>query len=35
VNRAVDVGVVVLIKILDGFNYLSGFLRGCGIIKVD
>jgi hypothetical protein len=35
VNRAVDVGVVVFIEVFDGFDYLAGLLRGCGVVKVD
>ena len=30
-----DVGIVILVKVAYGINYLSGFLRGCSIIKVD
>ena len=35
VNCPVNVGVVVLVKVTYGINYLSGFLRGCSVVKVD
>jgi len=35
VDCPVNVGVVVLIKVRDGFDYLPGFLRGCRVVKVD
>jgi hypothetical protein len=34
-NRAVDVTVVVLIEVCYGFDYLSGFLRGRSVVKID
>jgi hypothetical protein len=35
VHCAVDVGVVVLVKVLDGADYLFGLLRGRRVVKVD
>jgi len=35
VNCPVDVGVVVFIKVFNGFDYLFGFLRGCCVVKVN
>jgi hypothetical protein len=35
VDCSVDVGVVVLVKVCYGVDYLSGFLGGCGVVKVD
>jgi hypothetical protein len=35
VNCPVNVGVVVLVKVPYGVDYLSGFLRGCSVVKVD
>jgi hypothetical protein len=35
VNCPVDVGVVVFVKVSYGVDYLSGFLCGCGVVKVD
>jgi len=34
-NGPVNVGVVVFIKVFYGFDYLSGFLRSCSVVKVD
>lgn len=31
----VYVAVVVLVVVLFCFDYLSGFLRGCGVVEVD
>jgi len=35
VNCSVDVGVVIFIKVLYGFDYLSRFLRSCSIVEID
>ena len=35
VDCSVDVGVVVLVKVSYGVDYLAGFLCGCGVVKVD
>jgi hypothetical protein len=34
-NCPVNVGIVVLVKVLYDVDYLSGFLCGRGIVKVD
>ena len=31
----VNVGVVVLVEVFFGFDYLFWFLCGCGVVKVD
>jgi len=35
VDGAVDVGVVLLVVIRDGFDDLPRLLRGGGVVKVD
>jgi hypothetical protein len=35
VNPAVDIGVVVFIKVKYGIDYLFRLLRGCSIVKID
>jgi hypothetical protein len=34
-NRAMDVAVVVFIKICESVDDLAGFLGGGGVVKVD
>jgi hypothetical protein len=35
VNPAVDIGVVVFVKVTYGIDYLFRLLRGCSVIKID
>jgi hypothetical protein len=35
VNAAVDVGVVVFVKVAYGVDYLFRLLRGCSVVKID
>ena len=35
VNSAVDVGVVVFVKVTYGIDYLFRLLCGCSVVKID
>jgi hypothetical protein len=35
VNPAVDIGVVVFVKVTYGIDYLFRLLRGCSVIKIN